>query len=134
MQTDTQNHSPMNLRSNAVFPSLTLPPGRGSASVAGPCLWPTRSASKEHPQLSFGCAGQLTSRAQRWRNSRATWKGITGVVTVSPAWSISAGEALPKKSWPFANVNDYARFKCHQARAGCVGTDRVICKHHTPMR
>ena len=40
METDTQNHSTMNLRRNAVFPPFTLPPGRGSTIVVSPCLPP----------------------------------------------------------------------------------------------
>lgn len=63
MQTDTQNHSPMNLRGNAVLPPFTLSPGRGLLTLASPCLLPIRSTGKKPRQLSFGWAGQLTSRA-----------------------------------------------------------------------
>src|SRR5664279_1144135 len=42
--------------------------------------------------------------------------------------------SVPKESRALANVNDSIGMKSHQSRAGCVGCDRIICKHDLSQR
>src|ERR1035438_6299400 len=42
--------------------------------------------------------------------------------------------SIAKESRALANVNDSTGMKSHQSRAGCVGCDRIICKHDLSQR
>ena len=98
-----------------------------------PRYGPTRS-QRLLPFSSHIRANKCASQCIKMSELRDHLEGLRRTIDGFSNLVDECWRSIAKESRALANVDDSVGIKSHESRAGCVGSDRIICKHNLSQR